>query len=163
MVAALIKFTQGATTDVAGRALVGAAGTNVVVSNGDDTGVVSWTYDLLYVPPGSALVVHTQGPSIVSTFGMGVPDVFGCYRVRLTVVDANGNTDQDIRNFAIVTTNRHWIIPPYQGNPVPLPLVGVGSKPDELNFGDQAFGWQGDGNTARKLAYLMISDLDALL
>jgi hypothetical protein len=163
MATALLKITQGATTDNAGRAVKGALGTNVVFSNGDDTGVVSWKYELLDVPPASAIVPFTQGPGAVATFGMGVPDAVGSYRVRLTVLDAAGNADVDIRNFTVPTASRGWLIPPYQGFPAQLPLSGIGSKPDELNFGGQAKGWHGDNNAARKLLYQILVQIDSLL
>jgi len=120
-------------------------------------------YELLYVPPGSALVVHSQGPNATPTFNMGTPTAGkpGCYRVRLTVTDSSGRQDVDIRNFGLPTPNNGWIIPPDQRLPVPLPLIGTGSKPDEMNFGGQAFGWAGDNNTARKLLYGILTDLDS--
>ena len=157
MPTALIKITQDATTDTAGRALIGDTANDVVFSNGSDTGVVAWAWELLYVPPDSALTLVT-GTS--STLNIGTPDVPGCYRVRLTVTDAGGNTDTDIRNFAVPTPNRDYIIPPYQGNPAPLPLVGERAKPDELNFGGQAFGWAGDNDAGRVLLHQILLDID---
>lgn len=164
MPSALIKITQGLTTDSPGRAVVGAIDgtTHVLFSNGDNTGVVSWKYELLYVPPGSALVPTTQGPGVTSTFDMGIPDVPGCYRVRLTVADVAGVQDVDIRNFAIPFDTISLIAPPYQANPLPLPLTGVGAKYDEMNFGGQGFGWGGDSTTTRRLLYQALRTVDQM-
>lgn len=163
MVQALLQITQAANVGANGQALKGDSGAAVVFSNADNTGVVSWAYELLYVPPGSSLVVHSQGPNTTPTFNIGTPTAgkAGCYRVRLTVADSSGNQDVDIRNFGLPTANNGWIIPPDQRLPPPLPLIGAGSKPDEMNFGGQAFGWQGDDNTARKLLYGILTDLDS--
>jgi hypothetical protein len=160
---ALLQITQGATVGADGEALKGNTADDVVFSNADDTDVATWKFELLYVPPGSALTPTTQGPNATATFNMGTPDVPGCYRVRLTVTDADGNESVDIRNFAVPTPNRDWIIPPDQRDPPPLPLSGTGSKPDELNFGGQAFGWQGDDDAARKLLYAILLEIDANL
>ena len=161
-VTALIKFTQGANTDTAGRAVKGdlSSGT-VTVSNGSDVGVVSWLYELLYVPPGSSIPTTIQGPSSTATFTFAQPDVAGSYRVRLTVTDANGNTDVDIRNFCVPFTNG-LIAPPFQGYPAPLPLTGAGSKPNEINLGGQPFGWDGNQNASFPLLYQALAKLDGV-
>jgi hypothetical protein len=163
MPTALIKITQGAITDIAGRSVKGVidGATTVVFSNGDDTGVVLWTYELLYTPPGSGIAPTVQGPSVTDTYTMATPDKPGCYRVRLTVEDAAGVEDVDIRNFGVDFPNVGFLVAPYQANPLPLPLVGVGAKPDEMNFGGQSFGWDGDENAARRLMYQAVWALDA--
>lgn len=163
MVQALLQITQAANVGADGQALKGNTAAAVVFANSDDTDVVLWKYELLYRPPGSAVPLVTQGPNTTATFNMGIPTAAkpGCYRVRLTVFDAAGNLDVDIRNFAVPTPNRDWIIPPDQREPPPLPLVGVGAKPDECNFGGQAFGWTGDDNVARKLLHAILMEIDA--
>lgn len=144
---ALIKFTQaGGATDVAGRAVIGVldpvvpANDVVTVTNIASAEIVSWSIDLLYVPPGSGLSPGNLDAKVDNTpTAPFTPDVPGCYRVMTTVSDGS-NTDVDIRNFAI---KNRWgvIIPPYQKNPDPIDLA---LKPDELNFDGQAFGWVGD-------------------
>lgn len=165
MVQALLQITQAANVGNDGEALVGDTAAAVVFSNADDTDVILWKYQLHYRPPGSAVPLVTQGPNSTSTFNMGTPTAAkpGCYRVQLTVTDALGNEDTDIRCFAVPTTNRDWIIPPDQRNPPPLPLEGVGAKPDECNFGGQTFGWTGDDNAARKLLHAILVEIDGAL
>jgi hypothetical protein len=164
MPTALIKITQGAITDVPGRALKGVLATDdVVFSNGDDTGVVSWKYELLYVPPGSAIALTTQGPGINPTFNMGPPDQEGSYRVRLTVADASGLEDVDIRVFTVPLPGIGFIAPPYQGLPLPLPREGPGAKPDELNFAGQPYGWDGNDDTSHKLLYQALKSIDLMV
>lgn len=157
MPSALLKFTQGATTDIPGRAVSGALGAAVVASNGDDTGVVSWTYELLNTPPGSGIAPTTQGPGPTATFAFGSPDVPGSYRVRLTTEDGAGDTDVDIRNFCVPFPHNGLIAPPYQADPLPLPLTGSGAKPDEMNIAGQLFGWGGDDDATRKLLYQLLA------
>ncbi len=156
---AAIKFTQGATTDSAGRALVvSTTGGSVTCSNGDDSGIVSWTWELVDVPPGSAIPLSTQGPGAAATFVLPQPDVPGCYRVKLTVVDSTGAAFRDIRNACVPFTNG-YICPPYQGDPLPLPLT---EAPDEMNIGGQLRGWAGGDAPAAKLLYQAIKKIDEL-
>jgi hypothetical protein len=162
-VTALIKFTQGSNTDTAGRAVKGdMTSGSVTVSNGSDVGVVSWKYELLYSPPGSSIATVVQGPNSTPTFTVAQPDVAGSYRVRLTVADANGNTDIDIRNFCVPFPNG-IIAPPFQGYPSSLPLTGAGSKPNEMNLGGQILGWDGDADVSRKLLYQTLKTVDGLI
>jgi len=157
---ALLKITQGSDTDIAGRALLGSlTGGAVIFANGDNTGVATWKYEVLNVPPTSAIPLTTQGPNTTPTFTMAQPDAPGSYRIRLTVTHGDATTDVDIRNLVVPFTNG-LLCPPYQGNPVPLT---PGTKPDELNIGGQAFGWQGDSNTARPLMWQIIKELDGLI
>jgi hypothetical protein len=155
-VTALIKFTQGPNTDLAGRAVKGTlADGAVTVTNGDNTDVARWKIELLYNPPGSALgavpgtsviLAQAVSPTPSANFTPDVGD--GCYRIKLTVWDSAGAYDVDIRNFGI-PTGRGVIIPPYQKLPDPLPLLGsgeAGEKPDELNFDGQVLGWLGDAD-----------------
>lgn len=156
---ASIKFTQGATTDTAGRAVKGSlTGGGVTVSNGDNTDVVQWKYELLYVPPGSSVVLATQGPGATTTFSFAQPDVPGSYRIRLTVYDGDNDEDVDIRNFCVPFQNG-LLIPPFQENPLPLPF---GQKPNEMNLGGQAFGWLGTDSTTNPLIYKALQQLDLM-
>ena len=158
MVEALIGFTQGSSTAAAGIAFLGVPGVLVVCSNGNDTGVTSWAWALVDVPSASSLS-KTTGAS--STFSF-TPDVPGCYRVHLTVTDASGNTDTDIRNIAIPLPNG-LIIPPFQGFPFPITTIGIGNKPDELNFGLQSRGWAGGSDTsAACMGDALVRRVDAL-
>jgi hypothetical protein len=113
----------------------------VTITNGDNTAVASWDIELLYAPPGSALVPGILDSQVnntpVTTF---TPDSPGSYRCRLVVRDSGGTPDTDIRNFSI-RNHRGIIVPPYQKNPDPIDLS---LKDDELNFNGQAFGWAGD-------------------
>jgi hypothetical protein len=160
---ALIKITQGANTDSAGVAVIGTkTDGSVTFSNGSNTDVVQWKWEVLYVPPGSIIPLTVQGPDTIPTFVMSQPDANGCYRIRLTVWDAIGNQDQDIRDLGIRCTNG-LIIPPYQGNPPPLPIAGLAAKPSETNFKDQPYGWAGDHNADVKLLHQALENLDLLL
>ncbi len=139
---ASLQFTQGANTDVAGRAVVGDLTSGVCnVANGDNTDVASWEIELLYSPPGSALVPGVLASAVSNTPAANfTPDVTGCYRIRLRVFDTFGVVNEDIRNFG-VPNFRGIIVPPYQNAPLP---IDVSLKDDELNFSGQAFGWAGD-------------------
>lgn len=150
----LIQLTQGANVGAAGQALFGVTATSVAVSNSVNTGVLSWRIDLLYAPPGSALVAGTlafsdNGSTPSAAF---TPDVTGPYRLALYVWDAVNRvgtaTDADIRNFCVKEANGIARVAP-QIWPRPLPPVAsgeVGAKPDENNFGGQGNGWSGDGS-----------------
>ena len=162
MASALIKFTQGANTDVAGRAVKGdmTSGT-VTVSNSDNTGIVLWSYALVYVPPGSAISMTPQ-IGTTPTFTFAQPDVAGSYRVVLTTTDSTGGTDTDIRVLC-VPFPQGFIAPPNQGTPPPRPASGPGSKPNEMNIGGQVNGWDGDATASRKLLYQLIRAVDNTL
>ena len=126
-VAAAIKFTQGFTTAAPGIALLGATGTQVSVNNGDDANVISWSWEILSVPTGSAVGtgVIQEGP--ISTFQF-TPDLTGCYLVRLTVQDAFDNFARDTRTFGVLETSGR-LIPPF------------GGTDSSMNFGGQTLGW----------------------
>jgi hypothetical protein len=93
---------------------------------------------------------------------MSQPDAVGCYRVRLTVWDALGHQDIDIRDLGVRCANG-LIIPPFQGTPPPLPLVGLGAKPSETNFKNQPFGWAGNNDSDVKLLHQALLALDNLI
>lgn len=163
MATALLRFEQGATLGFAGEAFIVTAGSLVTVRNSNNTGVVSWTLELLYGPPGSTFEIDPSSPAVVAS-GSNANPVYtftpqpgfpGCYRFRLTVTAADGSSDVDIRNVVVLTSNG-ILIPPYQALPAPLPLTGLGAKPDELNVNGQAWGWAGDEVTGvnRNLAIL---------
>lgn len=137
-----LKFTQGPNTDTAGRAVVGTLTDGVCnITNGDNTDIANWEIELLYTPPGSAVVPAVLATAVDNTpTASFTPDVPGCYRIRERVYDTFGVLNEDIRNFA-VPNFRGIIIPPYQNDPLP---IDVSLKDDELNFGGQAFGWAGD-------------------
>lgn len=153
--AALIKFKQGATVGNPGQAFKGVTGTSVVLENSDNTGVASWQIDLLYADERSTLVAadavvfSNNGATPSYTF---TPDGRGSYRLQLKVWSVPNRAgvpdDIDIRVFAAPEVHG-MVVPPAQLWPVPLPAPEsgqVGAKPNELNFGGQAFGWAGDGN-----------------
>lgn len=153
MATALLKFVQGATIGDVGEALLGAVGTQVDITNGDNSGVGSWEIQLLEVPYGSALVkgvlAQGNGAAVAANF---LPDVAGgCYRVQLRVwsqVNRQGTVDTDIRNFGIVGSNL-LLAPPPQVWPEPLPdpeSARASAKPNEMNFSGQPAGWAGSGN-----------------
>ena len=159
---ALLKFMQGALIGVDGQALVVAGGAPVTVGNSTGaTDVGSWTIELLYAPPGSAL--FTLVPVMVAAGAATPPNwvfspdvgIYGLYRIRLTVYSGAGYTgtaDVDIRNVGVVTPNRKFLVFSPQVDPKPLPLTGAGAKPHEFNFNGQPFGWAGDNEpTARGL------------
>jgi hypothetical protein len=175
---ALIQFTQGSHTDDAGKAVLGEYGdfSLVTITNGNNTGVVSWKIFLLDAPsssvsfaPGSQPQILAQATSSTPTATF-TPDVAGSYRVMLQVVDGLGNVDRDIRCFGIPDA-RGFVKPPFQDLPGPLPLalpsiISDGpfpAKPDEQNYGTNARGWAGNG-TARQLDDFMgrFDDLPAM-
>lgn len=155
---ALILFTQNAVPGTAGEAYVGATGLAVTVANSDNTDVLSWKIELAYAPPGSSLEVVPGTPTVLASASSSTPsaaftpDLPGSYRIVLTVYAGAGQTGQssvDIRNFVVPTPNRGFIIPPYQKLPDPLPLPASGepaAKPDEMNYGDQPYGWAGNSS-----------------
>jgi len=147
---ALIVFDQGG-PGTAGQAFEGTlAGGAVTVTNDDDTDVSTYTLTMLDVPPGSSVplgVLSTGAPPSTAGF---TPDVAGSYRVQLEVSDGS-LVNTDIRCFGIRNA-RGIIVPPYQRNPDPLPLLGTGifgEKPDEQNYGGQARGWAGNRSSGQ--------------
>lgn len=159
---ALLKFSQGATVGADGRALVVASSvTPVTIENSDNTNVGSYLIELLYAPPDNptySTVVPGVTLPLVLASGDGIPSAnlnvnggyVGTYRVRLTTwpgAGQSGTPDVDIRCVSVPTPNQKIILPPYQKFPDPLPLSGLGSKPDELNFDGQTWGWAGSNET----------------
>jgi hypothetical protein len=149
----------------AGQAIVAAVGDNIVAQNADDTGVDTWKFELVEIPPGSTLILgDTQGPSdTLNTYSL-IPDVPGTYRIRLTVTPSGMGT-VDIRDVMVPFPRRGIICPPFQGPPLPLPLPGSGdpnTKPNEMNVGGQYRGWMGDDTPGQLLLYQSLRLLDNL-
>jgi len=120
-VSASIAFTQGVQVGAPGVAIIGVDGTLVVVSNGNNTNVVTWTFAFVDVPPTSALprgVVQT-GASPTYSF---TPDVTGGYLVQLTTFDIFGNFAIDYRTFQVPETSGR-IIPPFKGTDQSLNFI----------------------------------------
>lgn len=166
---ALIQFTQGAHTDVPGKAVLGGFGdfSAVTVTNGDNSGVASWKILLLDAPSDSIAFPAAFQPQVVAeaaddtpTFDF-TPDVAGTYRLMLELVDVDGIVDRDIRCFGIPDA-RGFVRPPYQQSPEPLPVelpavITVEPrpiKPDEQNYSDNVRGWAGNGNARQLDAFL---------
>lgn len=162
-VSALIRFVQGPNSGPAGQAVSGTLTDGAcIVSNGNNSSVLTWHYEMLYVPPDSAVPLTSQGPGALSTFSF-TPDVAGTYRVRLTVAGPTpGMINTDIRCFCVPFPNG-TIAPPYQRNPAPLPLSGAGGKPDELNIDGQRHGWSGINSSSAKFMYRVLKELDETL
>lgn len=123
MVAAAIKFTQGATVGLAGQALFGVQTTTVNVTNGNDTNVVNWTFGVVDVPPASSIPVGIaqSGGSNSWTFA---PDSTDSFLISLTVEDSLGNTATDIRSFTVKRGSGRWI-PPFSATAAMLNFAGA--------------------------------------
>lgn len=158
---ALIKFTQGLVVGDPGVALAGDADVEVVIENDTITDIQSWKIDLLYAPPGGLVVAGTlaTGNSSTPSASFTPSATPGSYRVLLTVYtgpDLSGSSNRDIRVFAVPDTNG-FIFPPYQQLPPKLPVLGSGlpgEKPDEMNFGNQPYGWDGAGDDGLMLEFM---------
>jgi hypothetical protein len=109
--------------------MVGVEGVLVAVSNADDTGVVSWEWELLDSPLNSALVPGVLGTAATTSFTPDNPATPGCYRIKLTVQGADGSVACDVKNFA-VPTSQGWILPPFKATAA------------ELNFPGNEEGWE---------------------
>ena len=125
-ITAAIKFTQAGHSELAGRAAAGVAGVVVSFANNDDTGVTSWSWELLSCPMGSAIVPGVVSANPNDSF---TPDVPGSYAMQLTVDDGSGPV-VDVRVFAVPNA-LGWIVPAYS----------QGSAPH--NFNGQSRGWAG--------------------
>lgn len=121
-VTASIKFVQGLSTPPAGEALIGVLTILVEVSNGDNSSVRSWTWEIIDVPPGSSVPtgVVASGDAPVYTF---TPDVRGGYHFHLTTTDDFLNTAEDFRVFQVPETTGH-IIPPFDATAPSLNFLG---------------------------------------
>ena len=74
-------------------------GVSVTLTNNDNTGAVSWFWELVSRPVGSAAVL--SGAALPSA--SFVPDVRGSYLVKLTVDESPSNPATDTRIAAIRT------------------------------------------------------------
>lgn len=131
MPSARIRFTQvapGPGVGGNGYALLGVVGTPVLVENVDNTGVDKAQFELLYVPPTSALTVGVKQAYSATLTWSFTPDVRECFVVMVRVKDVNGNESVDVRVFGIVESTGRLIVPVVRG--------------EAMNFGGQAFGWQ---------------------
>lgn len=129
-ISALIKFTQELLTAPAGTALIGRVGTEVLCENGDNTGVTTWSWELVSVPIESSIVPGILSATSTATF---TPDAVYGYLVKLTVSDGF-NTAEDERVFGIAD-DKGWLIPAFNPNPF--------GKADAHNFEGQIRGWAG--------------------
>ena len=134
MVAASITFEQNAISPGPGISMVGVGGLVVTLTNADDTGVISWAWELLDSPINSALVPGSLGTSASETFTPDLPETPGCYRIKLTVQGADGSIACDVKNFAVPTT-QGWVLPPFRASAA------------ELNFPGNTEGWESLLNT----------------
>jgi hypothetical protein len=121
-VAAAIKFTQGATTDLPGIAVIGITGASVVVSNGNNANVGTWAFEIFDVPPTSAVAPVSPPPPAVPVFAQQgptptfafTPDRTGGYCIHLRVVSVDGTAQaDDFRVFQVAEASGR-IIPPYR-------------------------------------------------
>jgi hypothetical protein len=128
-VTAAIKFTQGANTDVAGRAVLVGAGSlgTVTCSNGDNSGPVeSWSWVMVSVPDGSTVPLGAFGSGATATF---TPTGSGSYLVMLTVQGASpSDTASDSRVFGVQEASGRFI-----------PSLDVVQS--ALNVGGSLLGW----------------------
>ena len=79
----------------------------VVLTNGDDVGVVAWAWTLVDRPNGSAAVLATPA-TLSASFN---PDVEGSYLIRLVTRDAAGEVYTDETIGAVVLPVTGWRIP----------------------------------------------------
>lgn len=85
MISAAIRFTQGATVGVAGRALFGDADESVTVSNANNTGVTHAKFVFISTPSESAIPMGVaQDWSTTLTYAF-TPDVRGAFQMALYV------------------------------------------------------------------------------
>lgn len=133
-ITAAIKFVQGGNIGTPGVALVGDVGTNVVASNGDNTGVQRWKWSMVGVPGGSAVPTGliSDGATTTATF---LPDVRGGYHLELVAFDVAGAQKKDRRVF-IVNELSGRKIPPFDAEAAALNFLGQtrGWAPDMENY-----------------------------
>lgn len=132
-VAAAVRFVQGLNIGAPAQALFGTLVDGVVtVSNGNDTGVVRWVFEVLDVPPGSAVPTGVVQDGGISTWTF-TPDIRGGYLVQLTVYAAGDSAQaRDARTFGVKLASGRFI-------PSFCPRTQVGD--DVVNFAGQLRGW----------------------
>ena len=126
MVAAVIQITQGLNVGAPGEALIGVLGPFTLTS-AENLGVINYLWEVLDVPPTSALPVGVFTGGAVPSITPGA-DVRGSYLFRLTTTDLAGNQATDTRAFAVLETTGR-LIPPFLGTD------------QSMNFGGQTRGW----------------------
>jgi hypothetical protein len=161
---ALLKFKQGALIGPDGEALIVAPSVQVDIENSDNTDIQSWRLNLVYTPPGGGVAIAlplAENPASATPASNVTPDATpGCYRIQLIVYEGpsyTGDSDEDIRNFAVPDPVYGIVFPSYQVLPAKLPILGTGlpgEKPDELNFGGQPYGWDGEGTEGLLLQFM---------
>lgn len=80
----------------------------VNLTNNNNAGVVTWLWELLDRPVGSAAAIAVPGAAATSF----TPDIWGPYRVRLTV-NGGGSGNVDTRVAAVRSPNRGWTPPAF--------------------------------------------------
>jgi hypothetical protein len=126
-VAAAVQFTQGVTVGPPGEALFGVTGTNVTVANGNNALVDNWAFDVIDVPPGSAIPIGLAQDGATPTWTFD-PDVTGGYLIQITLTGSDGSVAIDTRCFGVKETNGRFR-PPFKATDV------------MLNFAGQTRGW----------------------
>lgn len=109
-IAAAIAFKQGVTVGAPGFALIGTTGTPVTVSNGDNTNVEGWTFEVIDAPPASAVPRGVVQDGTLPTYAF-TPDASGGYEVHLVVTDQFGNFAEDFRVFQVAEPSGRYIAP----------------------------------------------------
>lgn len=124
MVAALIKFAQGANVGVAGQALYGVVGQPVVVSNADNTGVDHAVFTVIDAPPSSALTpgIVQSGTTLTWTW---TPDTTDMVEVQLQVFDVTGQLTATARSCFGVQRASGRIIPAFTAVAQALNFAGA--------------------------------------
>lgn len=126
-VTANIKFVQGVLTPPAGQALIGVAGVPVTASNEDSSNVETMTWDVVDVPPTSAVATGIAHFGAPQDFIFN-PDQPGGYFIHLTVTDLAGNRADSYLVFQIAEPSG-YVIPPFM------------ATAPTLNFSGQTRGW----------------------
>ena len=168
MANAQIAFTQGSSSAGSGYAMLGVTGTSVIVSNGDDSDVVGWMFEVLDVGLGSAVEqgIVQEGETPTWTFD---PDATGCYVLRLTTQDRQGNLYEDVRVFGVLESNG-LLIPSFMADAAACnfviggvtnekgwsPFVNAWLKIVEENGGGSA-PWTQDCSTGGTIAYSQLA------
>lgn len=123
---AAIAFKQGVSTSAAGVALIGVAGQPVTVSNGDNTDVQQWTFEMLDAPPTSTVSLGTVQDGILPSY-VFTPDLPGGYYVHLRTKDKFGNVADDFRTFLVPEPSGR-IIPAFKSTDRSLNAVINGAQ-----------------------------------
>lgn len=115
MPTASIKFVQGALNGGDGEALIEGGtvtGVAVTISNVNNTDANEWTFELVKVPPGSALTPGVKQQSTSLNTYQFTPDVRGGYVWLLRVKSSAGLIAEDYKVFGVKETSGRFR-PPY--------------------------------------------------